>query len=99
MRNALARTDLAPEHRLHFEFALGKALEDRADYAASFAHYASGNALRLRQIPYSADDTSARLARVRETYTREFFAERARRGLRLAPIRSSSSACRARARR
>ena len=76
MRNAVASTDLAPEHRLHFEFALGKALEDRADYAASFAHYASGNALRLRQIPYSANDTSARLTRVRETYTREFFAER-----------------------
>ena len=76
MQDALARADLAPEHRLHFEFALGKALEDRADYAASFAHYASGNALRLRQIPYSADDTTARLARVRETYTREFFGTR-----------------------
>jgi len=76
MQGALARTDLAPEHRLHFEFALGKALEDRADYAASFTHYATGNALRLRQIPYNADDTTARLERVRETYTREFFGER-----------------------
>ena len=76
MQSALARTDLAAEHRLHFEFALGKALEDRADYATSFAHFASGNALRLRQIPYSADDTTARLARVRETYTRSFFDER-----------------------
>jgi tetratricopeptide (TPR) repeat protein len=76
MERALDRADLPPEHRLHFEFALGKALEDRADYARSFAHYASGNALRLARSPYSADDTSARLARVRETYTREFFAER-----------------------
>ena len=39
-------------------------------------HYASGNALRLARSPYDAEDTSARLARVRETYTREFFAER-----------------------
>ena len=78
MREALSRDDLAPEHRLHLEFALGKALEDRADYAASFSHYARGNALRLSQLPYNADDTTARLARVREVYTAEFF--RAREG-------------------
>jgi tetratricopeptide (TPR) repeat protein len=76
MRDTLARTDLAHEHRLHFEFALGKALEDRDDYADSFRHYAAGNALRLAEVPYSADDTSARLARVREQYTRGFFAAR-----------------------
>jgi tetratricopeptide (TPR) repeat protein len=76
MERVLARTDLAAEHRLHFEFALGKALEDRAEYAQSFAHYASGNVLRLARSPYSADDTSVRFARVRETYTREFFGMR-----------------------
>ncbi len=76
MERVLARRDLSAEHRLHFAFALGKALEDRAEYQASFAHYASGNALRLARSPYDANDTSARLARVRETYTREFFAER-----------------------
>src|SRR5690349_244897 len=79
MRAALARDDLAREHRLHIEFALGKALEDRKDYATSFAHYARGNALRLAQVPYSAADTSARLARVREQYTAAFF--RARDGM------------------
>ena len=78
MRNALAREELAAEHRLHFEFALGKALEDRADYDASFHHYANANTLRKRQIPYSADDTTARLARSRDLYTTEFF--RAREG-------------------
>jgi len=80
MRDALARTNLASEHRLHFEFALGKALEDRDAYAESFRHYAAGNALRLAQVPYSADDTTTRLGRVRETYTREFFAARSRAG-------------------
>ena len=77
MQRALARSDLKDEHRLCLEFAVGKALEDRADYAPSFQHYASGNALRLAQIPYSADDTTARLQRVRQTYTAEFFRERA----------------------
>ena len=77
MQRALERADLADEHRLHFEFALGKALEDRACYEESFQHYSKGNALRLRAVPYSADDTSARLARARELYTAEFFRERA----------------------
>ena len=80
MQRALARSDLKDEHRLCMEFAVGKALEDRAEYAPSFQHYASGNALRLAQIPYSADDTTARLARVRETYPAEFFRARARMG-------------------
>jgi len=70
--------DLKSDHRLNLEFAVGKALEDRGDYAASFQHYAVGNALRLDQVPYSADDTSARLRRVREMYTTDFF--RAREG-------------------
>ncbi len=77
MRRALTRPDLAAEHRLHFEFAIAKALEDRAAYADAFAHYAAGNALRLRQVPYRADDTTARLARVREMYTAAFFRARA----------------------
>jgi tetratricopeptide (TPR) repeat protein len=77
MQAALARSDLKDEHRLSLEFAVGKALEDRADYAPSFQHYARGNELRLAQIPYSADDTTARLQRVRDAYTAEFFHARA----------------------
>jgi tetratricopeptide (TPR) repeat protein len=77
MRSALARADLKQEHRVCIEFALGKALEDRAVYAESFEHYATGNVLRLAQIPYSADDTAARLGRAKETYSAEFFRQRA----------------------
>ncbi|WP_147652845.1 tetratricopeptide repeat-containing sulfotransferase family protein [Vulcaniibacterium gelatinicum] len=77
MRAALARGDLPDEHRLHLEFALGKALEDAAEYAASFEHYARGNALRRRRVPYDADETAARVQRARTLYTREFFAARA----------------------
>jgi tetratricopeptide (TPR) repeat protein len=77
MQRALARADLKGDHRLHFEFALGKALEDRADYAASFKHYETGNALRLQMIPYNAEENTARLQRVREIYSAEFFRTRA----------------------
>ena len=76
MRAQLARHEIAAEHRFHFDFALGKALEDRAEYADSFAHYAAGNALRLQTVPYRAGETTARVARATRIYTREFFAER-----------------------
>ena len=75
MRDALARS-LKELHRIDFEFALGKALEDRGDYETSFQHYENGNTLRLRQIPYSADENTARLRRAHQTFTAEFFASR-----------------------
>ena len=77
MRAQLQRDDLEAEHRLHFEFSLGKALEDRTEYADSFAHYAEGNRLRLEIVPYRAGDTHARVVNAKNVYTREFFAERA----------------------
>jgi len=77
MRAQLARDDLADEHRLHFDFALGKALEDRKAYEPSFAHYAAGNARRLAMMPYRASDTRTRVERAKAVYTRDFFAERA----------------------
>lgn len=76
MRQLLARTDLAKDDRLHLEFAVGKALEDTGEYAASFRHYAHGNALRRAQLHYSADDTQARVRHICERYTRDFFAAR-----------------------
>jgi len=84
MRLQLARPDtaddapaLSDEDRLHLEFALGKALDERGEHAPAFAHYAEGNRLRLRSVPYSADETGARIRRACALYTREFFAERA----------------------
>ncbi len=76
MRAQLARPDLADDPRLHFDFALGKALEDAGEYERSFRHYLDGNALRKTLVPYSADDNAARGQVARRVYTREFFAER-----------------------
>ena len=77
MRAQLAREDLGLEDRFHFEFALGKALEDEAQYEESFHHYMSGNALRRKAIHYDADETSAHVRRSKQVFTREFFAEHA----------------------
>jgi tetratricopeptide (TPR) repeat protein len=77
MRQALTRGDLADEDRLHFEFALGKALEDAASYEDSFAHYAAGNALRRSQHGYDPDENSRFVRRSKQLLTTQLFAERA----------------------
>ncbi len=77
MRSALERTDLSQEDRLHFEFALGKALEDAKSYARSFQHYAEGNAIRRGLHPYSAEENTRYVGRCKSQYTSEFFAARA----------------------
>jgi tetratricopeptide (TPR) repeat protein len=80
MRAQLERGDfngnLGTDHRLHLHFALGKALEDRGDYADAFAHYEQGNAQRLKWVPYHAEETTARVQHARRLYTSGFFASR-----------------------
>jgi len=77
MRGQLERDDLTNEDRFHFHFTLGKALEDAGEYAASFEHYGSGNALRRKLIRYDALGNSLHVSRSKKLFTREFFGERA----------------------
>ena len=82
LRAALARSDLSDEDRLHFEFALGKALEDEAAYEESFTHYAAGNALRRApRTPTARRRMRITCAARTELFTREFFAAHADSGL------------------
>jgi tetratricopeptide (TPR) repeat protein len=76
LRAALARLDLGDEDRLHFEFALGKALEDAHQYEESFTHYLSANEIRRRTNPYSADDNTAYVRNSKAICTRDFFEAR-----------------------
>ena len=76
MEAALSRGNLADEDRVHFEFALGKALEDDGSYGPSFAHYASGNALHRRIHPYSHEETTRFVGRCKQQHTADFFAAR-----------------------
>jgi tetratricopeptide (TPR) repeat protein len=76
MRAALAG-ELAEEDRFHLEFALGKAEEDAGDYAASFAHYARGNAARRQMVRHDPAELDEHLARCRAVYTPDFYAQRA----------------------
>jgi tetratricopeptide (TPR) repeat protein len=80
MRAQLARPELSDEERYHLHFAMGKALEDGAQYAESFEHYSRGNALRRGEIRYDADEMTQSVRRAKALCTREFFAARARYG-------------------
>ena len=77
IRGKLAGAELRDEDRLHFEFALGKALEDAAEYETSFAHYQAGSEIRRKLLPYEANQTSAFVRRSKATYSRAFFDARA----------------------
>jgi tetratricopeptide (TPR) repeat protein len=77
MREQLAATTLSPDDRFHFEFSLGKALEDAGEYAGSFEHYREGNRQRRETIRYDADENHAHVERSKRLFTAEFFAERA----------------------
>ena len=72
----VARESLGQEDRLQFEFALGKALEDAADYARAFEHYSRGNALRRAQAIYSSEGNTQLANRTITLFTREFIGAR-----------------------
>ena len=64
MQSQLSALTKPSEDKTHLAFAVGKALEDREDYDASFAAYAEGNAIKRQMSGYDADKTSARVDRL-----------------------------------
>jgi tetratricopeptide (TPR) repeat protein len=76
MRSAEASPLIQRTDRYHLCFALGKALEDRAEYADSFAFYERGNALKKEECRYRPEPLE-RTARLLESLcTPDFFAAR-----------------------
>jgi tetratricopeptide (TPR) repeat protein len=70
-----ARIELAD--RYHLCFAIAKALEDRGEYAESFAFYERGNSLKKTECRYRPGITERNTRLQKAVCTREFFAERA----------------------
>ena len=62
--------------RYHLCFALGKALEDRGEYAESFQFYSRGNALKKAECSYRPEALERTVGKQIELCTREFFAQR-----------------------
>jgi tetratricopeptide (TPR) repeat protein len=62
--------------RYHLCFALGKALEDRGEYAESYRYYESGNALKKSESRYRPEPIERNTRLQIEVCTREFFSRR-----------------------
>jgi tetratricopeptide (TPR) repeat protein len=77
MRAEEAAPATAPVDRYHLCFALGKAFEDREEYAESWQFYERGNALKRAESRYNPDLVEANTRKQIEVCTAKFFAERA----------------------
>jgi hypothetical protein len=81
MQRQLAHASPTGTDPTGLEFALGKALEDRSEFAASFEHYARGNRLARATFNYDSKAMTAFVQRFKATFGKDFFAERADWGL------------------
>jgi tetratricopeptide (TPR) repeat protein len=77
MRAALEASGTALVDRYHLCFALGKACEDRGEYADSFRYYEQGNALKKPECRYRAELIETNTEQQISVCTREFFERRA----------------------
>ena len=77
MQRLLASGKLDRANTAQLHFALGKAFEQRRQYAEAFAHYARGNALRRLDAPFDIEHFERRSSRIRSFFDRAFFAARA----------------------
>ena len=77
MRAAESRPETQEMDRIYLSFALGKALEDRGAYEASWRHYERGNALRRAAGRWRPDVAEAFALRSKRVFTSDFFADRA----------------------
>jgi tetratricopeptide (TPR) repeat protein len=79
MRDQEAAPSTAPVDRYHLCFALGKALEDRGEFAESYRYYERGNALKKTESRYRPEPVERNTRLQKAICTAEFFA--ARRGV------------------
>ena len=77
MQQLLASDKRQRSNEAQLHFALGRAFEQRQEYARAFAHYAQGNALRRLDAPFDAGKFERRSERIRAFFDAAFFAERA----------------------
>lgn len=77
MHETLQTPDLALDDVVHFCFALGKALEDDGQFDEAFAAYERGNRARRRTVPWDAEAHHNEMLRLREFFTKLFFADHA----------------------
>jgi tetratricopeptide (TPR) repeat protein len=76
MRTAEAGAATGLVDRYHLCFALGKAYEDRGEYAEAWSYYERGNALKRAESRYRPDVIELNTANQKSVCTRKFFEQR-----------------------
>ena len=76
MRADEAAPTIRLDDRYHLCFSLGKALEDRAQFAEAFEYYSRGNALKKSECRYRPEFTERNARLQAQVCTAEFFAAR-----------------------
>ena len=77
MEAQVADPELGDEPRANFQFALGKAFEDRGNYARAFHYYEAGNDNRRQRENYDPVETMDTHDEFMRTFSRELFAKHA----------------------
>lgn len=73
MKNQLETKQTNITDTFHMCFALGKGLEDKTNYQASFKYYALGNKIKKHQEGYSADENHQDIKRQIDFFNTDFF--------------------------
>jgi tetratricopeptide (TPR) repeat protein len=76
MQARIGTEDIAPQSRVNFLFALGKAYEDRQDYDRAWNYYRQGNSTQRMRERYDPVQTEIGNDAIIEVFTREFLAEK-----------------------
>jgi len=76
MKAELGKADTPPIQAINLHFALGKALGDDGDHAASFHHYETGNRLQRSALPYDPDEITREVERSIAVFSKAFFEAR-----------------------
>ena len=77
MQEQVGRADLSEAADIHFQFALGKALEDQGDYDAAWHYYDTGNQRQRKRVSHDPVAMELRHEEIIEVFSREFLASHA----------------------
>jgi tetratricopeptide (TPR) repeat protein len=80
MERRLENEDLGDDDRVHFQFTLGKAWEDRKCWEKAFAYYDQACAAHRMKIAYDPVETEVMNDRIRQVFTAEFLKQREEQG-------------------
>ncbi len=72
MLEQVERGGLNDSEDVHFRFALGKAFEDRKDYAQAWHYYHTGNQKQRESVYYDPADTREKQEAIRAVFSAEF---------------------------